>query len=33
MFLEFCDGGDLKELMKKREQKRLSEAEAVTYFR
>lgn len=32
MFLEFCNGGDLKELLKKRGGK-LSEAEALTYFR
>ena len=32
MFLEFCNGGDLKELLKKRGGK-LSEVEALTYFR
>ena len=32
MFLEYCNGGDLKELLKKRGGK-LSENEAVTYFR
>lgn len=33
MFLEYCNGGDLKDLLKKRENGRLSEAEAVTYFK
>lgn len=32
MFLEYCDGGDLKELLKRRGNV-LSEQEALTYFR
>ena len=33
MFLEYCDGGDLKSYLEKKNNKILSELEAVTIFR
>lgn len=33
MFLEYCSDGDLKEYMQKKEEKRLSELEAVIFMR
>lgn len=33
MFLEYCHDGDLKEYLKKKEGRRLSEPEAFVFFR